>query len=113
MNHLLRLTRFNHKPPWISKGFVVFLHSQFASFPNLFKCSSTFGGQYGQYNDNVSMHYDSGPNSNLDYDQNIGQVQQNMNAFHPSHLEEATTSSLPGGRGRMTRSSRGRSECNF
>lgn len=56
------------------------------------------------------MHYDSGPNSNLDCEQNNGQMQQNMSVFHSSHTEDAATAIIPGGRGRMTRSSRGRSE---
>ncbi len=67
-----------------------------------------YGGQYGQFNETVSLHYDSGPsNSNMDYEQSFGAVQQNL-TFNANLVEETTIS---GGRGgRTTRSSRGRGE---
>ena len=58
----------------------------------------------------MSLHYDSGTASNMDYDQNFGQVQQSMNSFSLNQLEETTVPTLSIGRGRTTRSSRGRSK---
>lgn len=72
-------------------------------------CSNLFGGQYGQYNENVSLQYDSGNTSNMEYDQNFGPAQQNVNVFSSNQLEEPAVPTLSIGRGRTTRSSRGRS----
>nr|CAH0108959.1 unnamed protein product [Daphnia galeata] len=70
--------------------------------------SNLFGGQYGQYNESVSLHYDSATASNMEYDQNFGQVQHSMNVFSSNELEEIPVPTLSSGRGRTTRSSRGR-----
>lgn len=45
----------------------------------------------------------------MEYDQNFGPAQQNMNVFSSNQLEEPAVPTLSIGRGRTTRSSRGRS----
>ena len=46
----------------------------------------------------------------MEYDQNFGQVQHRMNVFSSNELEEIPVPTLSSGRGRTTRSSRGRSK---
>jgi len=79
----------------------------------LFNYSNLFGGQYGQYNENVSLQYDSGTTSNMEYDQNFGPAQQSVNVFSSNQLDETAVPTLSIGRGRTTRSSRGRSNLLF
>jgi len=72
--------------------------------------SDVYGGQYGQYNDGATATPQYDPvqgTSSIDYDQNFGQVHQNMNIFNPVSIDEPLPQTTGGRAGRTTRSSRG------
>lgn len=76
-------------------------------FNFLTKNSNFLDEQNGQHKD-VSPYSETG--SDMECDQSFGPVQESMNAIRSLQLDEITVQNSSFGRGRTTRSSRGRSK---
>ena len=112
LEHRLPHILYSLKLQCISQGklFLLFKIHLYSIIYIDFVSSDVYGGQYGQYNDGATATPQYDPvqgTSSIDYDQNFGQVHQNMNIFNPVSIDEPLPQTTGGRAGRTTRSSRG------